>query len=78
MLFACSEMIELMEELVGSYLTQVYLQHELESNDYDRFCHTTMYIQRLSGWFVSRICQTSKLDAIIAQHSCGSLARQTA
>jgi hypothetical protein len=26
------------------YLTQVYLQHELESNDYDRFCQTTMYI----------------------------------
>ena len=43
-LFACSEMIELMEELVGSYLTQVYLQHELESNDYDRFSQTTMYI----------------------------------
>jgi hypothetical protein len=43
-LFACSEMIELMEELVGSYLTQVELQHELESNDYDRSCQTTMHI----------------------------------
>jgi hypothetical protein len=43
-LFACSEMIELMEKLVGSYLTQVHLQHELESNDYDRFCQTTMHI----------------------------------
>jgi hypothetical protein len=43
-LFACSEMIELMEELVGSYRTQGDLQHELESNDYDRSCQTTMHI----------------------------------
>jgi len=43
-LFACSEMIELMEELVGSYRTQGDLQHELESNDYDGSCQTTMYI----------------------------------
>jgi hypothetical protein len=32
------------QELVGSYLTQVHLQHQLESNDYDRSCQTTMYI----------------------------------
>jgi hypothetical protein len=42
--FACSEMIELMEELVGSYLTQVELQHALEFHDYDRSCQTTMHI----------------------------------
>ena len=31
-------------ELVGSYLTQVHLQHVIEFNDYDRSCQTTMYI----------------------------------
>jgi len=42
--FACGETNGLGQELVGSYLTQVHLQHELESNDYDRSCRTTMYI----------------------------------
>jgi hypothetical protein len=43
-LFVCSEMIELREELVDSYLYQVHLGHELEPNDYDRSFETTMYI----------------------------------
>jgi len=29
---------------VGSCLTQVHLNRELESNDYDRSCQTTIYI----------------------------------
>lgn len=35
--FICSETHALGEELVGSYLYQVYLYHWLESNDYGRF-----------------------------------------
>ena len=35
--FACSETNELGEELVGSYLYQVHLHDELESNDYGGF-----------------------------------------
>jgi ERCC4-type nuclease len=35
--FLCSEMHELGEELVASYLYQVHLYHWLESNDYGRF-----------------------------------------
>jgi len=35
--FICSETHELGEELVASYLYQVYLYHWLESNDYGRF-----------------------------------------
>ena len=35
--FICSETHELGEELVGSYLYQVYLYHWLESHDYGRF-----------------------------------------
>jgi hypothetical protein len=33
------------------------------------FCQTTIYIERLGGWFIARIGQTSKLDGIIAQHT---------
>lgn len=42
--FACSETNELGEELVGSYLYQVHLQHWLESNNYDRSGQTATYI----------------------------------
>jgi hypothetical protein len=35
---------ELGEELVGSYLYQVHLHHELEFHDYDRSCQATMHI----------------------------------
>jgi hypothetical protein len=35
--FICSEMHELGEEFVGSYLYQVHLYHSLESHDYGRF-----------------------------------------
>jgi hypothetical protein len=35
--FLCSEMHELEEELLASYLYQVHLCHRLESNDYGRF-----------------------------------------
>jgi hypothetical protein len=35
---------DLGEELVGSYLYQVHLHHELEFHDYDRSCQATMYI----------------------------------
>ena len=35
--FACGETNELGYEVVGSYLTQVHLQHELESNNYGVF-----------------------------------------
>jgi hypothetical protein len=46
-----------------------FLHHWLESNYYNHSFQATIYIKRLSGWFVSRIGQTSKLDGIIAQHS---------
>jgi hypothetical protein len=35
---------ELREEPVGSDLYHVQLEHELEPNDYDRSCQTTMHI----------------------------------
>jgi hypothetical protein len=41
--FVCSETNEL-GEVVGSYLYQVHLHHELEFHDYDRTCQATMYI----------------------------------
>ena len=40
--FVCSETNKLGEELVGSYLYQVHLHHELEFHDYDRPCQATM------------------------------------
>jgi hypothetical protein len=67
-LFACSEMIELMEELVGSYLTQVHLLHELESNDYDRFCQTTMQYIKVERIVCLSDLSDVKTAAIIAQH----------
>ena len=42
--FVCSETNELGEELVGSYLYQVHLHHELEFNVSDRSCQATIYI----------------------------------
>jgi hypothetical protein len=42
--FACGETNRLGYEVVGSYLIQVHLQHELESNNYGVFCQTTIYI----------------------------------
>jgi hypothetical protein len=84
-LFACGEMIELMEELVGSYLTQVHLQHELESNDYDRFCQTTIYKGRadcLSLGSVRRQNWTQLLRSTIVgfvfEESVGQFMRQIA
>ncbi len=35
--FLCSEIHELGEEIVDSYLYQVHLHHWLETNDYGRF-----------------------------------------
>ena len=58
--FVCRETNELGEELVGSYLHQVHLHHELEFNVSDRSCQATMHIERLSEWFVSWIGQASK------------------
>ena len=43
--FVCSETNKLGEELVGSYLYQVHLYHELEFHDYDRSYQATMYIE---------------------------------
>jgi len=66
--FACGETNELGYEVVGSYLTQVHLQHELESNNYGVFLSDNdLYIK------VKRVVYLSgrsdfKLGAIIAQH----------
>jgi hypothetical protein len=69
-LFAGNETNELGEELVGSYLHQVHLYHELESNTYDRSCQPTMHTKRSSGWFIALIGQTSNPYGIFAQHNC--------
>jgi len=45
--FVCRETNELGEELVGSYLRQVHLYHELESNTCDRSCQPTMRIKKV-------------------------------
>ena len=67
--FACNETHELGEELVGSYRYQVHLQHWLESNNYGGFLSDNDLYIKVSGWFISWIGQSSKLDGIIAQHN---------
>jgi hypothetical protein len=59
---------ELGEELVGSYLYQVHLYHELESNTCGRSCQPTMPIKRSSGGIIAWIGQTSDRYGIFAQH----------
>ena len=62
--FAGNETNELGEELDGSYLHQVHLYDELESDTYDRSCQPAMHIRRSSGWFIAWIGQTSNLYGI--------------
>jgi hypothetical protein len=68
--FAANETNVLVEELVGSYLHQIHLHHELESR---RSCEPTIFIYKgRSGWFIAWIGQTSNLYGIFAQHRTGT------
>jgi hypothetical protein len=67
--FVCNETHELGEELVGSYVIQVHLQRELESNNYGVFLSDNDLYMKVKRMVYLSVGQTSKLDGIIAQHS---------
>jgi hypothetical protein len=56
------------EELVGSYLYQVHLHHELEFHDYDRSCQATMYIYKVKR-MVYLLDRSDFEGEIFAQHT---------
>jgi hypothetical protein len=69
--FAFNKTNELGEELVGSYPYQVHLQHEVESNNYDRLSANSVCIkvERMVIGLSLGNDQTFILERIFAQHS---------